>query len=589
MISALLYLQFQSTRNRMVARVKRLKKPKYLFGLLVGGVYFYFYFFRFLFRGGKQAGLAGGPAGTWAEWLQTLELVGALVLFALTASAWIFPRERAALAFTEAEVAFLFPAPIRRRTLIHFKLLRSQFAILFTTLIMFLLTNRWGHGGNGWIRFAGWWLIFSTLNLHFLAASFTRTRLLDLGISVWWRRGVALVVLAVVAGVSIWWAGQSGPPPRAEEFGDAKAWSAYAQRVLDSGPLHYVLLPFRFIVRPYLAQNGAAFLLALWPVALLLALHYVWVIRSNVAFEEASVELARKRAEILSAARQGRAGVAKPRRKRDPFRLRSTGSPSVALLWKNLIAMGSAFSARIWIVLGAVVGIWAFMFAKNQKHADLLNLVGMLMLMSLFLTVMIGPQIVRQDFRRDLRAVDVLKLYPLPGWRLVLGELLAPAVVLTGIQWLLLWIATLIFVRDPNGGVIALSARLSIASAVAMVLPMLNLISLLIPNAAVLLFPAWFQSAQDGLQGIEATGQRLIFALGQFLVFLFALIPAGVMFVAVFLAARLVLPWTLGVPLAGLAAALALAARSSRRYRRARKSLRTIRRGRGATDVRSFR
>ena len=58
--------------------------------------------------------------------------------------AWIIPHQRAALTFTEAEVAFLFPAPISRRALIHFKLLRSQTAILFTTLLLTLVTNRLG-------------------------------------------------------------------------------------------------------------------------------------------------------------------------------------------------------------------------------------------------------------------------------------------------------------------------------------------------------------------------------------------------------------------------------------------------------------
>ena len=38
MISALFYLQACSFRNRLVTRVKRLKKPKYLFGLIFGGI-----------------------------------------------------------------------------------------------------------------------------------------------------------------------------------------------------------------------------------------------------------------------------------------------------------------------------------------------------------------------------------------------------------------------------------------------------------------------------------------------------------------------------------------------------------------------
>src|SRR5205085_7964459 len=109
--------------------------------------------------------------------------------------AWMVPHQRAALAFTEAEVAFLFPAPVTRRGLIHFKLLRSQTAILFTTVLLTLVANRFG--GRAWIHAAGWWVILSTLNLHFLGSSFARTLLLERGISNWRRRLGILLLLAV--------------------------------------------------------------------------------------------------------------------------------------------------------------------------------------------------------------------------------------------------------------------------------------------------------------------------------------------------------------------------------------------------------
>ena len=53
MIAALFYLQYHSTRNRLVTRFKRLKQPKYLIGAIAGGLYFYFYFYRYLFALGK--------------------------------------------------------------------------------------------------------------------------------------------------------------------------------------------------------------------------------------------------------------------------------------------------------------------------------------------------------------------------------------------------------------------------------------------------------------------------------------------------------------------------------------------------------
>ena len=126
MIGALVYLQVQSVRNRLRVRIGRLKKPKYLVGALVGAAYFYFFFLRNLFAS-SRAPAAVNPSSS-PETLALTELLGALVLLAMAGVAWIFPRERAALVFTEAEIAFLFPAPVTRKTLIHFKLLRSQAA-----------------------------------------------------------------------------------------------------------------------------------------------------------------------------------------------------------------------------------------------------------------------------------------------------------------------------------------------------------------------------------------------------------------------------------------------------------------------------
>src|SRR5204863_4648826 len=198
MIGALLYLQMQSIKNRLRMRLRRLKKPKYLAGAAVGAAYFYLFFFRNLFVGHRSAAAEAADAAS-PETMLLFELMGALALSLMVLSAWIFPHERAALLFSEAEIAFLFPAPVTRRTLIHYKLLRSQIAILFTTLLLTLITRRFGGGGTAWIRAVGWWLILSTLNLHTLPASFPRTRLLDRGVSNLRRRLIVLSVVALLA------------------------------------------------------------------------------------------------------------------------------------------------------------------------------------------------------------------------------------------------------------------------------------------------------------------------------------------------------------------------------------------------------
>ena len=557
MISALLYLQYHSIKNRTVMRIKRLKQPKYLLGAIVGGLYFYWYFFRTFF-GTRPRGQAFAifPPDNQA----LLESIGALILLVIVLLAWVIPHERASLTFTEAEVAFLFPAPISRRTLIHFKLLRSQTAILFTVLLLTLVTNRFG--GHAWIRAAGWWLILSTLNLHLLGSSFALTKLLDRGISTWKRRlAIVALVLALAGGVMVW-GRQAMPAVDLAQFKDFQAVKDYLQQVLTAGPAPYLLYPLRLVIRPFLAPNALAFLAALGPALLLLLLHYAWVVRSNVAFEEASVQASQRLAEKVAAVRSGnwQAARKKPRSKRPPFTLRPTGPPAVALLWKNLISAGQAFSLRIWISLAVSVLCALVVFGPpSGGGGGLRPALGMIAAMLMFWSLLVGPQLLRQDFRQDLPLADVLKTYPVRGWQLALGELLAPAAVLTGIQWILLIMILGLFSHSRPAG-LSWPHWLGLGFGAALVIPMLNLILLQIPNAAALAFPAWFQSGRGAAQGVEATGQRLIFMIGQLLAFIVALMPAVALFAGIFFLVKMLLGTAVAIPLASIAAAIVLAA-----------------------------
>ena len=558
MIAALAYLQFHSVKNQLIRRVKRLKQPKYLIGAVAGGLYFYFYFFRFLFGGRGRGGHAAGP-GLDLDPL-FYQSVGALILFGIVLLAWVIPHKRAALTFTEAEVAFLFPAPIARRGLIHFKLMRSQLAILVTVVFFTLLSSAGGNGGRWLIRAAGWWVILFTLNLHFIGASFALTKLMDRGISNWKRRLTIIGLALAAAGAVAVWAVREIPDLTEESFTSASAALDYFEQLLVSGPLPYLLLPFRLVVQPYLAPDGLAFLAALGPALGLMLLHYVWVVRSDVAFEEASVEASRKFADKIAAARAGnwRGAGGKFKPKRAPFDLRPGSSPVVALLWKNLISAGSAFTMRTWIVVGVSVAVMAYAMRGVGGSANWMGVLGMFAGILAVWTLLVGPQLVRQDLRQDLPNADWLKLFPLRGWQVALGEILAPAVILTAIHWLLLVVAMLCAGPLAHEK-LSTAMLLAIGAGAAMLFPALNLISLLIPNAAVLLFPAWFQAGKDAPQGIEATGQRLIFALGQFLAFALSLVPAGASFgVVYFLIARLFDAPVLAIPLAALAATVIL-------------------------------
>jgi hypothetical protein len=561
MLAALLYLQTRSSWNRLIARLRRLKKPKYLAGFIVGGLYFYFYFFRFMFQGGRRTA-APVTAEAAPETLLAFELAGALALFVVVLLAWLVPHRRAALTFSEAEVAFLFPAPVSRRTLIHFKLLKSQAGIFFTTLVLSLLSAR-SASSAGWMHLAGWWLILSTLNLHFLGCSFARTLLLDHGMKTWQRRlAVAGLALALVALTTLLAQGRV-EPFQLDYLASARSLADYVARAIDHGPMPWVLLPFRLLVRPFLAPDAGAFFTAAAPALALLWLHYWWVVRADVAFEEASLDSARQRAEAIAAVRSGNSLGAARRKRRDPFPLRPTGPPSVALFWKNLIGAGSVFTLRTWLILSVAFLFPAAMISLTTRNTELSQTLGSLLLMCVVWSLLLGPQLLRQDFRADLASVDALKLYPLPGWHVVLGELLAPAVILSAIQWLLLAAATVLLAGVSSRTPLPLSLKLALALGAALILPWLNFLSYLIPNAAALLFPAWVQTGPQAPHGIEATGQRLIFLLGQMLVFLVSLLPAAAAFALVFFALRGVLGPAGAVPVASVASVAVLAAEAA--------------------------
>jgi len=559
---ALVYYQFHSWRNRLITRLRRLRRPKYLAGAIVGGVYFYFYLIRG-FAFGRHG--VGPPSklplmSGFNDLTQTLAALGFMVMLLL---AWILPRSRAGLGFSEAEIAFLFPAPVSRKSLLHFKLLGSQPAILLSSLIMTLIGRGWG-GGHFVIRALGWYAGMSVFNLHALGASFALTMLMDRGITTWKRRGFILaVVVAIVAGVFMW-ARRSLPPLPIVPHQDGFTWLLqYFGRVVESGPMPYLVYPFRLVVEPYFAVNARQFLTALGPVLCILVLEYLWVIHSNVAFEEASVEKSRKMAEMQATMRasQGR-GVRRPAKAaRPPFVLRSTGHPAVAVFWKNLISAGQYVSGRFWLISFCVTIAGSVMLRSQSERGDgAVGMAGLLLpVMLLAISLFSGPQLLRNDLRQDLPVADVLKMFPMPGWQIVMGEVLAPAAMLAGVQWLLIVCGVVFCPAQFDKRAIPLAMRVSVALALAVVLPFIDFIALLIPNASVLFFPAWFQLGKDSPRGFETVGQQLILMFGQLLALLLGLVPAGIAFTLLLWGGSFVGWPLLGIVMGAFAAAAILA------------------------------
>lgn len=530
MLRALLYLRLTSLKNLLVSRAKRLRQPKYLVGAIVGVAYFWFFFFRHVVtvtHHGHGANAAADQMQAMVpHYLPVAMAAGTLLLFAAFLLMWLIPSGPAALGFTEAEIAFLFPAPYTRRSLVHFKLLSSQVRSLTGALFMVLFSNRWTFlGGNALTHAAGWWFVFSAINLHLTGSSFTLTRLANNGLGVARRRLLILALVVVTVATTLHNLPPSGPLP------DFDAVAGWVNRLAATTPLAWLLWPVKQILAPFFAADLPAFAWALGPALLVLLAHYFWVVRSVVSFEEASIVRAEKRAERQAAWRSGerRFGSSAPKTgRKPPFVLAATGRPEAAFLWKNLLSTSSLFSIRTLVIAASLILFAGTWLRRHEELHALATGFGVAALMICLYLMLIGPQFARQDIRQDLANADILKTYPLAGWQIILGEILTPVAILTGLCWLLVFFA-LLTIRPPHGEFAALFAtgRPVLVLCATILFPALVTLQLLVPNAATLLFPAWFQSAGRRERGVEVMGQRMLFLFAQAVTMIVTLIPAA--------------------------------------------------------------
>ena len=550
---AFAYLQAVSLYNNVRQRLLRLRQPKYLIGAVVGVAYFWFFLFRRGLRthGGAPQGFAMTP-----EVAGTIASLVALGLLLYVCADWILGSEKAQLAYTEAEIDFLFPAPLTRTSLIHFSLLRSQLAIFFSAFLIGLLLRRGGgFSGHPLQYITGFWLLMSTLKLHGIAAPFTRERLIGLGLQSWMRRALAACVVLGIAIACAWSMRGVLHWPDAAAAADVGQLRQWIDGIVATAPLSWLLAPFRWVVGPMFATDTAAFLHALPAALAMLLLHYAWAVRAQVSFEDAAIVHARKRAERVAALREGRMGRRMPMKPRsEPFRLSGRGDHAwFAFLWKGLVAMGPLYRLRTWLVACVAVVALCHWLAADPARTAVLATIGIAIPALGAWLLFLGPMMMQHGLRRTFERMDVLKALPLRGWQVALGELATPAVVMCFAAWWLLLFAAQAMVA--GAGQVALTTAQIVAASIGLALlaPPLFGLMLCVPFAGMLLFPAWIVApGAAGGRGVEVMGQRMVFMLGYLVAVLVAAIPAALLGGLGFLLGH----WLGGMAAAILAAAL---------------------------------
>jgi hypothetical protein len=509
-IHAFLFVTVRSFRNRIVSRLKRLRNLRYLVSFLLGMAYFWFAGFRHLFDGHSRLQQMGLPVGPFVVDL------AAVVVLLMMILAWALPKQSAALAFSEAEIQFLFPAPITRRQLLLYKVLRAQPQVFISAAVMSFLMFRGA-------KFIGVWACFIALSIYFMFVALGRARLKLLGVGFLVRLPV---IAAVAAGVSyLLWCTIDREAFRGV-WAKLRPGRVPDLPALVHGPVaDAILFVPRFFGRAVLPASIPQLLVSCGILLAAALLFFELAARMNIAVEEASVQasekLAARRARV---AEQPVGRDVTFRRIPPPFRIPAHARPEVAIYWKNVTA-----ELRISSPYLLIMAVFALYCLGQSFYGPELELPVMAFL-ALFVAAifpLLGSSAFAQDMRRDLPRIELLKSYPISGERLVAAEIAGPLTFIAAVELMMLSVAAIIFHTS------ALPAKLDFFASPEFVVIALMLATpvcaaqLLIRNAVPILLPGWAMRAPDEQRGFNVMGQRLLMMAGNLLVLLFLLLPAA--------------------------------------------------------------
>ena len=514
MTSAAVFLITRGLKNRIVRWVMRLRQPRYLLGAAMAGLYLW----SFLFR---RHVTIGAPPTAYSQIGDLFAILISLFAVLILLGAWALPNETPGFVFSEAEIQFLFPAPLSRRQLLGYKVLQSQVGLLFTAAVMWFFAFRGSH-------YLGMWIAFAVLNMYTMFVSFARARLKLMGIG--WLPRLAVVFVLFTAFISlVGWQLRGSTEVILDTLNrqNFRSSAAVISAVLRQPPVGPILVVPRLFAEVIYAPAAATlFRNAAILIAAAVVLFFATV-KLDVSFEDASIVASQRALTRRSRMRGMRLGnVAAVNRLPPPFRLGERGRPEIAVLWKNLIA---AMRISSFPVIAVILPIgFAAAASIFRGHGDVAQSLGIGGLITTAVFVFAGPQAVRSDLRLDLFRLDLVKTFPLTAESLLAAELAAPLLVVSSFEIVMLLVSFLIL---NLGGAHAsfLTSPEFMVCALVFVVP-ISAIQLLIQNGAMILFPAWNMGA-DSARGLTALGQRMLLMIGNVITLAIAMFPAALVLI----------------------------------------------------------
>ena len=436
----------------------------------------------------------------------------------------IFSPSERAVYFTPAEVQFLFAGPFTRREVLVYKILLTLMVSVPATMFMGAI-----------VRIRDAWLPAVLLGL-FLLSGFLQLFTMTLGLlsnavgaRLYSRGRQALAAgAAVLLGLTLLEAGRRA----------GWQWRHLGDQVLGTTAWQVASWPLRSFFVVLGAEGFADLALPLLVGLGVDGLLVVVILALEHNYQEASASASARRYAALQRLRGRSAGVEPPGGAR-PSRF---GLPTLPcwggigpVVWRQLTTAmrGLRRLVIVFVVLGVLVtlavGGSGVELASEPTASVVQAMIGVVAWASIFLTALVPF-----DFRGDLDRIALLKTLPLAPWRLVVGQLLTPVLLLSLIQWLAL------------GGVLAFALEeLKLVATCAAFVPLFDFVLVALDNLLFLLFPVRIMAATPG--DFQALGRNVLLSLGKLIGLGVVVIVAGGVWITVSLVT--------GSPWAGIAAA----------------------------------
>lgn len=388
------------------------------------------------------------------------------------------------MAFSMADVDYLFPSPVPRRLILAYRLAAKTAASVFQASFLFYFLV-WRlvssiapqHTGPGATVVAFLGLLFCLGGYASLA--FALKMIFGFGQAATVRRWIiGVLVLGVLLTGYIYW-----------QHGLTGLTSATQNRVVMA--LFYPCwLAGVGLTAPLIHQSSVS---AVVQLAVFYIAATVLLFTRNENFYEASLEGSERHARLLAAAREQNWSTIftiQSERKRHaprkhPYSIPPFGRGGMALLWANLSAAAKRPVANFWgpLVAGVGIAVIVTMAAPPQVSAFL---VGGVTAYLLFILTMSSMALYRQSIGRQ----PLIRPLPFQPWQVVLADVI-PRTLMTA---LFVW----------GSGLVLFFSKASHAGTVGMLLTVCVPAALLALNLVQFMLALWYPDIQDKLQQMMA-------------------------------------------------------------------------------------